>query len=148
MSGTPVDWDDEENIERWSAEQRGTVRAYLDRQPVKFGALGDGPAWHVAPYVSVWAVESVAEPGSVGWWVICGDLPTDYASGAGVPDPRAAVEVFAKRWIEVAAAMERGEEHPAMTVGKPEDAAELAPLLRSRAELLAAWVDDESFWED
>jgi hypothetical protein len=143
-----TDWDDEADVERWCAEQRQLAIKYLGLQPVTFGALGEWPAWHVAPYVSVWAVESVAEPGKVGWWIICGDLPTDYASGAGTPDPRSAVAEFAERWKQLASAMERGEQHASFSVGEAGDAAELAPLLKSRAQLLSSWARDDSMWEE
>lgn len=141
------DWDDEAVIESWCKQQRIVAAEYLARQPVRFGQLGDWPAWHLAPYVAVWAVESVKAPGKVGWWVISGDLPTDYASGDGVPEPRAAVAFFSERWAEAARAMERGEEQLEITVGRPENAAELGPLLRARAQLLGGWVRDESVWE-
>ena len=141
-------WDDEAVIDSWCEQQRTVAADYLARQPVQFGELGEWPAWHIAPYVAVWAVESVKAPGRVGWWVITGDLPTDYASGGGVPDPRAAVSVFSERWAEAAMAMERGEEPREITVGGPESAAELGPLLRARAQILADWVRDESVWEE
>lgn len=84
----------------------------------------------------------------MGWWVICGNLPTDYAFGAGVPGPPSAVAVFAKRWNEVASFMARGETHPTITVGNRANAGELAPLLKSRATVLAKWVEDDSLWGD
>lgn len=141
------DWDDEALIESWCEEQHTVAAEYLARQPVQFGQLGDWPAWHVAPFVAVWAVESVKAPGQVGWWVISGDLPIDYASGDGVPEPRAAVAVFSERWADAASAMERGEEPLEITVGRPENVTELSALLRTRAQILAGWVRDESVWE-
>lgn len=140
-------WDNRDD-EKWYDARRREVAEYLGRQPPRFGEVGDWPAWHVAPYVSVWVVESVSEPGTVGWWVICGDLPTDYASGRGIPDPRSAVGVFCERWREVASCMERGERHPTITVGDPGNAVEVGPLLMARATLLAKWVEDDSLWED
>ena len=115
---------------------------------MEFGALGEWPAWHVVPWVSVWAVESVKAPGKVGWWVISGDLPTDYTSGSGTPEPRSAVIAFAKLWASAAAKMERGEQLDHFTVGSPENVVELAPLLKSRAELLLEWANDDSCWDD
>ena len=143
-----IDWDDEANIERWCAEQRENAARYMSEQPVEFGALGEWPAWHVAPYVSVWAVESVKAPGKVGWWVISGDLPTDYTSGARTPDPRSAVAAFATLWESAAARMERGEQLDTFTVGNPENALELAPLLKSRAKILSEWARDDSCWDE
>lgn len=142
-----IDWDDEAKIGRWCAEQRANANRYLKEQPVNFGVLGDWPAWQVAPYVSLWAVESVKAPGNVGWWVISGDLPTDYTSADATPDPRSAVARFAILWKSAAEQMERGKQLDGFTVGNPENATELAPLLRSRAMLLQEWVNDDSCWD-
>lgn len=143
-----INWDIDANIERWCDEQRLVAAAYLQAQPVNFGQLGEWPAWQVAPYVSVWAVESMRVPGKVGWWVICGDLPTDYVSGDGIPDPRNAVAEFAKRWQQLATGMQRGEDHPSFSIGASRNTAEFAPLLKSRSELLFEWVRNDSMWQE
>jgi hypothetical protein len=138
--------DDVAEEEAWCAHQRDVAIEYMSLQATTFGALGEWPAWHLAPYVSVWAVESIAAPGRVGWWVICGDLPTDYTSGADTPDPRAAMIRFATRWCELAASMERGEQPSGFTVGTPKNADELAPLLKARARILTQWANDDTVW--
>jgi hypothetical protein len=85
----------------------------------------------------------------MGWWVIPGDLPTDYASSRGLPDPREAVRVFAARWEAASACMARGEAHPELTIGRsPEERKSLAPLLQKRAELLSHWAEDDELWYD
>jgi hypothetical protein len=81
---TKEDYDDPEVEERWCEQQRVAVNEYLQSQGVKHGRVGDWPAWHVAPYVSIWAIESVNRPEWIGWWVICGDLPTDYISASDI----------------------------------------------------------------
>ena len=58
------DYDDPVVEERWCNEQRANVVKYLRSQKVEHGSIGDWPAWHVAPYVSIWAVESL--PGQNG----------------------------------------------------------------------------------
>ncbi len=131
----------------WCAEGRKTVVTYLHRELPAFGEVGAWPAWHVAPYVSVWAVESVVRPGHVGWWVIHGDLPTDYVSSQGNPTPREAVATIAERWRRLAALMEAGQTHPDMSVGSHANARELAPLLKKRSATLADWARDDSNWE-
>jgi hypothetical protein len=132
--------------ERWCAERRAQVEEYLVGEAVTHGVIGERPAWHVAPHVSVWAIESSRSPGSVGWWVICGDLPTDYVSSDGIRHPREAVRAIARRWREIVPYLERGESHPSLTLGTRETSAILAPLLRARSALLAAWADDDSVW--
>jgi hypothetical protein len=132
--------------ERWCAQRRREVSEYLARERLTHGMIGDWPAWHVYPHVSIWAVESVANPGSVGWWVICGDLPTDYVSAAGLKDPRSAAGAIAQQWLRVVAYLVRGEKPPDVSIGRPESYRELAPLLQSRADLLANWVADDEVW--
>jgi hypothetical protein len=134
--------------ERWCEERRGDVTAYLQHQGVEHGRVGEWPAWHVAPYVSVWAIESKKSPGWVGWWVICGDLPTDYVSAKEIKTPREAVRSIAREWREHARLMASGAMHPDIGIGRPEDWPSLAPLLDSRASMLLEWADDDSVWED
>jgi hypothetical protein len=131
----------------WNSALRVRVKEYLARQGVSHGQVGDVPAWSVFPYVSIWAIESGSSPGWVGWWVICGDCPTDYVTCTGDRTPRAAVEHFSASWRAASAAMLKGERLPDFSVGNSANAGELAPLLESRAQLLAEWALDDRLWE-
>jgi hypothetical protein len=143
------DYDDPDVEDAWCEERRSEVAAYVEEKSLPHLSIGEWPAWHVAPYVSVWAVESVTEPGWVGYWVICGDLPTDHLDGAEPEDPREAVRAFARRWGEAAPLMARGEVHPDVQIGhSTDDRKSLAPLLESRAKLLARWAEDDEIWEE
>jgi hypothetical protein len=66
------DWDDPAVEEDWCLSCRETVSDYLAQEGLQHGAVGEWPAWHVAPYVSIWAVESLLVKGQAGWLV--GDL--------------------------------------------------------------------------
>ena len=148
MTSAAPDYDDRKVEEAWCNDRRAEISAYLVAQRVPHGDVGDWPAWHLAPYVSVWAIESAVEPGSLGWWVISGDLPTDYASSRGLPSPREALRGFAARWQAAAVLMARGEAHPEVRIGsRAEERKLLAPLLRERAELLARWAEDDELWD-
>lgn len=148
MSPAPPDYDDPNVEEAWCNERRAEVAAYLMAQRVHHGEVGDWPAWHLAPYVSVWAIESAVEPGSMGWWVISGDLPTDYAGSDGLLDPREALRAFAERWKAAAVLMARGEAYPEVRMGRSaEERKSLAPLLQRRAELLSRWTEDDELWD-
>jgi hypothetical protein len=131
---------------RWLAQQRGNVQRYLETQGVRHRGVDFDCAWFVAPYVSVWTVRSAAAPGSVGWWAISGDLPTDYLSGGDATDARSALAAFARRWREVSERMLRGEDHPTISVGNPENRTEMGELLRRRAQVIQDWVSDDSIW--
>lgn len=146
-----LDYDDPEIEERWCAEHREIVAAYLRSQAVKHGRIGEWPAWHVAPCASIWAIESSARPESIGWWVICGDLPIDYISAADVETPqhpRKAMRVFAKKWLEVVNAWKNGREIENTRIGALNSHEQLRPLLESRAVLLAEWVADDLLWDE
>ena len=132
--------------EVWCAERRAQVADYLSRTGVVHGQIGEVPAWHVYPSVSLWAIESVKAPGCVGWWVICGDCPTDYVSCSGDRTPRSAICEISQRWADASAAMKRGQALDGFTVGNPASAQELEPLLAARASILAEWVNDPSLW--
>ena len=136
--------------ELWCAARREQVAEYLAteaaRHGTRFGQIGEWPAWHVIPHVSVWVVESVRAPGSVGWWVICGDLPTDYIGSAGIDNPRNAVESIARRWLEFSPFLRSGAAHPDMHIGSGAANPELAHLLENRAHLLLGWTEEDSVW--
>jgi hypothetical protein len=141
----PAQGSDDET--QWASALRLQVKEYIARQGISHGQIGDAPAWSVFPCVSIWAIESGASPGWVGWWVICGDCPTDYTKCTGDRTPRAAVEEFSSRWRAISAAMVRGESLSDFTIGNSENSGELATLLASRAQLLAEWALDDTLWE-
>jgi hypothetical protein len=134
------------NEEVWLRDCRARVAAYLGTQDIVHGAIGEGPAWSIAPVMSVWAIESVRAPGWVGWWVLCGDAPTDYVSAEHIKTPREALRAMGRRWLEASGFLARGEDPPDIRIGSPESRRKLAPLLRSRAELLLQWVEGDALW--
>ncbi len=148
---TTEDYDNPEVEERWCEQQRDVVTAYLEKEEVKHRRVGDWPAWHVAPYVSIWAIESYKRPEWIGWWVICGDLPTDYISAADIEPPqhpRKALKAIAERWLRYVDETKKGNKPADYCIGKPESFEELAPLLIKRADLFIEWAQDDSLWEE
>ena len=143
-----MDYDDPEVEQHWCAERRSEVASYLASQHVTHGEIGEWPAWHLAPYVSIWAIESYDHPGWVGWWVVCGDLPTDYVSAATIKHPRDALLSFVASWRATAALMEKGQASPDVSIGPRSEWPKLAPMLASRAESLQAMALDTELWHE
>lgn len=141
------DYDDAEVEAQWLADRHAEVLEYLRGEGVAHGPVGPEPAWHLLPCVSVWAVESLATEGTVGWWAISGDLPNDYVSAKDANSPREAVRVIASIWQEAARYMSRGERHPTFVIGSGDRNMELASMLASRAELLLEWAADDDVWD-
>ena len=144
---TDLDYDDEKVDQEWQSAMRVEVESYLANQGVAHGAIGDVAAWHVAPLVSIWAIESLKVPDSVGWWAISGDLPTDYVSAATIKHPRGALRAICNRWADMASHMRRGISHPTISMGAPESWPELAELLQARVELLREFAATDEAWD-
>lgn len=140
------DYNDPAVEQRWCEERQADVADYLKQQGVKHGRVGEWPAWHIAPYVSLWAIESAARPDFVGWWAVSGDLPTDYISADNADHPRDALRAIAKRWLDMATRMQSGQAHPTIKLGHAGNQAELAPLLERRGGILLNWANDDQCW--
>jgi hypothetical protein len=130
----------------WIASQRMVVQEYLKREGVDHLGVGKYPAFHVSPYVAVWAVQSKKAPGWVGWWAISGDLPTDYVSRGKIAHPREALRAFAHEWRELSERMRRGERNPDFKLSTPAQWPELGDLLRRRAQILRSYADNDEIW--
>ena len=145
------DYDDPEVEKRWCETARRRVVEYLKADGLSHGRVGKWPAWHIAPIVSVWAIESLARPEWIGWWAIYGDLPTDYISSGNVEPPqhpRKALRVFGENWRRYARIWSEGGQIEGFRIRGCESHQDLAPLLASRAEILIEWANDDSMWEE
>ena len=148
---TSIDYNSRESDEQWCEQQRSAVAEYLQVQDVKHGRIGEWPAWHVAPYVSIWAIESLVKPEWIGWWVISGDLPTDYISAADIEPPqhpRKALKAIADRWLQYVDDWKQGRDPKGYWIGSPGSFGELASLLAGRANLLREWAKDNALWDE
>jgi hypothetical protein len=118
----------------WAARQREVVEDYLQAQGCDHAGVSLEPRWYLSPYLAVWAVRSKANAQLVGWWAISGDVPTDYMTATR--ELRSTADVlaaFSAQWSQAAETMSKGQY---AGFGKRENIAELAPLLRTRAEML------------
>jgi hypothetical protein len=135
------DWTDAAE-EDWGLQARPKVIEYLKARGVTHGDVGDLPAWDTVPLVSIWAVASLARPGAVGWWVIYGDLPTNYCSGEECRHPRLALRRIVERWRAELAKCKPGDE----VIGSTGILASYASLLDTRAKILLGFADDDGLW--
>ena len=142
-----LDYDDPIIESKWIAQQHKIILEYLESQKIKHRGVPDQPDWFLAPYVSIWRVMSMKYEGSIGWWAIAGDLPTDYISSTDARDVRQAMRKFSSYWIETSEYMLKGKQPPNVIIGKPEDWPMLGDLLSRRADILLKWADDDESWE-
>ena len=140
--------DNSETEDNWITSQRKQVEEYLLSQNVAHLGVGDWPAFHTHPYVALWAVQSKKSPGQIGWWVISGDLPTDYISRNDGKSPQEALRAFSSQWLQCSENMLHGEKTSGISVGTSEQWPVLGDLLKRRAELIRTLADDETIWQD
>jgi hypothetical protein len=133
------------NEDQWCIERREEVIEYLAKEGVKHGEVSEWPAWDVIPCTSAWAIESLVSPGWVGWWVVCGDHPTDYVSAKDIKEPRYVYEAIALRWQEVCCFAKEGKEHPTVKINL--DNPEKIEMLQSRSKMFFEWVSDDENWK-
>ena len=143
---TEANYEDEAVSDAWCAEMRLEVEQYLKSEEYECGDVNELPAWHIAPYVSVWEVESATEPGFVGAWVVCGDLPTDLVDGADIHHPREVLAVIAERWQAYVDNERAGTPNEDMAVESGDSPEEMIELLESRAAVLREWAADDEMW--
>ncbi len=134
--------------EAWCAAEREKVMVYLQTQNCHHAGVGERPAFHIDPYIALWAVQSPTHPGRIGWWALSGDCPTDYMSSASGYHPRDALRYFSSEWLRASDAMKRGESYEGVKIGRPELWPKMAPLLRTRAEILRKYAEDDDWWDD
>jgi hypothetical protein len=101
---------DDIDEDAWLAERRKEVARYLANERLEHGCIALEAAWCVAPYVSLWQIESLKSPRRIGWWAICGDHPTDYISANDLDEPREVLRANGERWRKLARSC--GEEFP------------------------------------
>ncbi len=147
MNNKADKYDDPELEAEWLQEQRDQIEAYLKKEGIEHGVIAKKPNWFVAPYVSIWRIGSYTNPKTTGWWVISGDLPTDYCSSNGIEDARSAMYHFAKTWNEVSECMISGKPHPDATIGNEDSWPELGDLLKRRSMILSDWAKDDELWD-
>lgn len=147
MDINDMDFEDTEVLEAWIASQRSIVLEYLQHENIPNGGIFDEPDFCLAPHIAIWPVLNSDDPETIGFWVISGDLPTDFVSSEIAEDPREVLRHFGNSWSEVAEHMAAGKPHPTINIAPPEEWPEIAPLLAERAEILLEIADDDEIWE-
>ena len=141
------DISDEDDAD-WVAAVRMRVEDYLTRENVDHFGVAEWPEFYVSPYLALWSVQSKAAPGKVGWWVISGDVPTDYITSCNAKSPRAALFEIIALWTKASNEMIQGKQSPDYKLGNPKDWPKLGELLRKRVDILQSFASDDEFWAD
>lgn len=94
---------------------------------------------YLAPFVAIWKIES-KQPKKQTYWVMSGDLPSDYVEVSVAQTARDAMRHFSMMWQLKAENLHRSG------VTKERTQADFANLLVARAEDLYKMANDEKIW--
>lgn len=144
----PSRYDDPEVLAMWVAECRERLARELGEEGLRLCTIGEEPVSYAPGLACAWGVESALSTGEVDWWVINGDVPTNYLPVSEAPGPRTFLRVIGQCWRATSGVLERGDQPAELAPIPPEDRARLGALLRRRSDILEEWAADDGAWEE
>ncbi|ANB26975.1 hypothetical protein A6F57_18415 [Alteromonas stellipolaris] len=121
----------------WVREQFQKANKHLAENGVLFESVVTNESRYLVPYLAVWKIK---DTNNAMYWVMSGDLPTDYIAESTAVTARDAIKHFAMAWQLKAANLRASE-------GADATSLEYAELLESRAEGLHAIQNQDELWQ-
>ncbi|WP_306524136.1 DUF4826 family protein [Rheinheimera sp.] len=126
----------EAQASEWVRTQFQKANLHLAEKGVLMDNVAVQESRYLPPYVAVWKINALDRK---SYWVISGDLPTDYIEIGGAANAREALRAFSFRWQMKAQQL--------MDAGVNEQtAADYIKLLISRAHSLYDLFESEKLW--
>lgn len=129
----------EELRQEWIREHFQKANRFLGEKGIIPSKVIADESRYLAPYVAVWKMES-KQPKKQTFWVMSGDLPSDYVDVKVAATARDALRHFSMMWQLKAENLEKSG------ATKEPTQAKFAQLLVSRAESLYQIHNDEKLW--
>lgn len=120
----------------WVREQFQKANKFLAENGVLFETVITEESRYLMPYLAVWKIKAMD---SKLYWVISGDLPTDYTSVDNAKDAKEVLRHFAMHWQLKAENLMKAE-------GADESQKAFGALLINRAESLYTMQNTPEFW--
>lgn len=127
----------EEEIIKWSRESYQKAIGHLAEKGIVADSVSMEQSRYLAPILAVWKIKSADQR---WFWVISGDLPTDWMTEEGAESARDAVRAFSLRWQLKAEEIRVNQE-----ADKTQQ--EFATLLIGRANGLYDIYEREELWQ-
>ena len=128
----------EEQKADWVRDQFQKANKHLAENGVLFESVVTSESRYLVPVVAVWKIKATDKR---LYWVINGDLPTDFVIADVATSARDAIKHFSMAW-QLKAANLRAAENADTTL------LEYAALLESRAEGLYTLQNKAELWQD
>lgn len=126
----------EAQASEWVRQQFQKANLHLAERGVLMENVAVQESRYLAPYVAVWKINTLDRK---SYWVISGDLPTDYIEIAGAANARDALRAFSFRWqMKAQQLLDAGVQD--------QTAADYVKLLVGRAHSLYDLFESEQLW--
>lgn len=126
----------EEERANWVREQFQKANKFLAENGVLFDTVITEESRYLIPYLAVWKIKAM--DGKL-YWVISGDLPSDYTTAENAKDAKEVLRHFAMHWQLKA-------ENLINAKNADETQKEFGALLINRAENLFAMQNTPDLW--
>jgi len=127
----------EQEIKNWTRDAYQKAIGFLGENGIITEIVVQKDSRYLAPLLAVWKVKS--NKGKY-YWVISGELPTDFMSIEGAASAREAIRAFSMRWQLQAEQIRQADQID-------ESQLEFAVLLETRAEQLYELFNQETLWK-
>ena len=134
------------NKAKWIKEEFKKVEEYLQKEKITYDRIENTPSFYIEECVAIWKIFSKKYKGKIGWWVISGDLPTDYISSKNIKDARTALEKILSEWKSYVKSMKDGKNPNDVKIGNKNNKKELGELLEKRINILEEWLATDNLW--
>ena len=129
--------DKEQQIQEWTRAQFQKANKFLAEKGIMPNKAYPEESRYLAPFVAIWKIDT-KKPTKQTYWVMSGDLPSDYVEISVAETARDAVRHFSMMWQMKAENIQRSG------LTKDPAQAKFAELLVSRAESLYKMQADDS----
>lgn len=123
-----------EQQKEWVREQYQVATKYLAEQGLVTESVVVEESRYLVPLLALWKLKALD---SNYYWVICGDVPSDFSKFDAAPNAREAVRHFSYKWqLQAENLLRAGDK----------EQEEFAQLLVGRAEGLYKMYEQENLW--
>lgn len=125
--------------QQWVQQQFQKANKFLAEKGVIPGKVLTDQSRYLVPYIAVWKMEA-SQPRKKQYWVISGDLPTDYVAADVAGNAREAIKHFSLTW------QLKAENILNSSAASDPTQQKFAQLLISRAQSLYQMQEDKALW--
>ncbi|GGF55525.1 DUF4826 family protein [Alteromonas lipolytica] len=128
----------EEQIQNWAREQFQKANQFLAQEGVLFDSVDTEKSRYLPPLVAIWKIKALD---SKVYWVLTGDLPTDFMLASVADDARSALKHFSMSW------QIKAENLVQNNASNDESQTAYAKLLADRAERIYLLQERAELWK-